>query len=462
MDPLSILSAVLSTSIAIYHWVDALKSKESAIQDLKSSVSSITVALHPLREKAASGALDSQIGVVTCLQELGECLNTAREHLQTWQESKARRAGSISRRILAFLDPSQVIDLVKEDRVRLNQMVTTLILATLAWTPGSGLQASASPLDCLHNAEAKTFWGQMIGCEVLPILFPRESFLTRARSPQTFRCSADTFCAALGTWLGVSIPDNLLLQLDEQGFGGVTPSSFAHFVGDQPLAQAISRYTRPIILPAAQGLDRLIVWVTENEEPHSSTIEYAESIGVKVVSFSSLAAVKCWMELNHQYIVAVAGSHRLRFISDSSRNEGGIFNHAAGELLLRYIRGRLLPSPCLIYAPSIDTTAYVTGYERAGSTTDVRIVWGYIQALAEGVRDVEWVGFNARAGSVQVAPPLTGLQDQWFIRPLLLYVTGTKPEQDQLHIDYAASLGITVVTLFATDELRRYVNANQA
>ncbi|KAJ7653184.1 hypothetical protein DFH06DRAFT_1474937 [Mycena polygramma] len=442
MDPLSILSTVLSTSIAIYHWVDALKSKESAILDLKSSVSSITVALHPLREKAASGALDSQIGVVTCLQELGECLNTAREHLQTWQESEARRAGSISRRILAFLDPSQVIDLVKEDRVRLNQMVTTLILATLAWMPG--LQSTASPLDCLHNAEAKAFWGQMIGA-------------------QTFRCSADTFCAALGTWLGgsISIPDNLLLQLDEQGFGGVTPSSFARFVGNQPLAQAIFRYTQPTMLPTAQGIDRLIVWVTENEEPHSSTIEYAESIGVKVVSFSSLAAVKSWMELNYQYIIAVAASHRLRFISDSSRNEGGIFNPAAGELLLRYIRGRLLPSPCLIYAPSVDTTAYVTGYERAGSTTDVRVVWGYIKALAEGVRDVEWVGFNARAGTVQVAPPLTGPQDQWFIRPLLIYVAGTKPEQDQVHIDYAASLGITVVTLFATDELRRYVDVNQ-
>ncbi|KAJ6551730.1 hypothetical protein B0H19DRAFT_177565 [Mycena capillaripes] len=211
----------------------------------------------------------------------------------------------------------------------------------------------------------------------------------------------------------------------------------------------------------AQSIDRLIVWVAENIEDHTSSIEYAESLGVRVISFSSLAAVKSWMELNNQFISAVAASHRLRFISDSARSEGGIFNPAAGELLLRYIHGRLLPSPCLIFASSVDTTAYVTAYERAGSTTDVRIVCGYIKALAEGVRDVEWVGFNVRSGSLQVAPSQVIPQDQVFIRPLLLYVAGTKPEQDQVHIDYAAGLGITVVTLFTTDELRRYVNANQ-
>jgi hypothetical protein len=58
-------------------------------------------------------------------------------------------------------------------------------------------------------------------------------------------------------------------------------------------------------------------------------------------------------------------------------------------------------------------------------------------------------------------PSQTSAQGQWFIRPLLIYVTGTKPEQDQVHIDYAASLGITVVSLFTTDELRRYMDANQ-
>ncbi|KAJ6551729.1 hypothetical protein B0H19DRAFT_1264370 [Mycena capillaripes] len=162
MDPLSIFSTVLSTSIAIYHWVDALKSKEKAIQDLKSSLLPITLALRPLQEKATSGALASQLGVLACLQELGECLNSAREHVQTWQESDARKAGSIPRRILAFLNPSQVIELVKEDRVRLNQMIAALGLAIqIAWTPG--IQGTSSPLDFIPNMEGKKFWEQMIG-----------------------------------------------------------------------------------------------------------------------------------------------------------------------------------------------------------------------------------------------------------------------------------------------------------
>ncbi|KAF7368855.1 hypothetical protein MVEN_00211000 [Mycena venus] len=420
MDPVSILSTVLSSAIAIYRWVGDLKSKENAILDLKSSLSSLTLVLHPLREKAASGKLNSQVGILACLQDLSECLTTAREHLQTWQESEARKTGHINfKRILAFLDPSQVIGMVKEDAVRINQTITMLTLAVqLAWTPG--LRSTTSSLDFIANAEAKAFWRQMIGAD-------------------TLCCPMNVFSAALSTWLGgtVTVPDNLLLQLDEQGFGGVTPSSFSRFVGSQSIAQAIAQYIKPIKI-TEKTVDRVIIWVAA--ENARTNVEYAESLGIKVICFSSLAAVKSWMELNHQFILSVAISHRLRFISDSARNEGGIFNPAAGESLLRYIRGRLLPSPCLIFAPSVDTTTY---------------------ALAEGVRDVEWVGFNVRLGTVQVLALVPSPQDQWFIRPLLIYIAGTRLDQDQVHIDYASFLGITVVSLFSTGELKQYVLANQ-
>ena len=117
-----------------------------------------------MREKAASGALDSQVGILACLQDLCECLNTAREHLQTWQDSaaEARKAGAIKRRILAFLEPSQVIGMVKEDRVRLSQTITMLALAIqLAWTPGP--RSTTSALDFIVNTEVKAFWREMIG-----------------------------------------------------------------------------------------------------------------------------------------------------------------------------------------------------------------------------------------------------------------------------------------------------------
>jgi hypothetical protein len=159
---------------------------------------------------------------------------------------------------------------------------------------------------------------------------------------------------------------------------------------------------------------------------------------------------------------ATANSHRLRFISDGAQTKGGFADPAAGELLLRYLRRRQLSSPCLIFAESVATTAYVTGYGRAGSTTDVQILHGYIKALADGVRDIEWVGFDRRWGQQPEAlNHQVSAQAWYFIRPLLLYVVGTRLEQDQAHIDFAAGLGITVVTLFTTAELRRYIITNQ-
>ncbi|KAJ7171060.1 hypothetical protein C8R46DRAFT_1087574 [Mycena filopes] len=450
MDPLSILSAVLSSSIAIYRWIDELKSKETAIADLKSSLSSITLVLHPLREKVrAAGALDSQVGVLACVQNLGECLDRAREHLQTWQESESRKASSIPRRILAFLDPSQVLDMIKEDRTQLNHNITILTLAIqLAWAPaGPQTTPRTTPLDLIANPEVKAFWLQRIGTH-------------------TPCCPNTTFAAALSAWLGgISIPNNLFLQLDEYGFGGVTPSSFDRFVGAQSISGAIARFTHsasPAIAP--QVVERLIVWVADNLQDCRSSIEYAESLGIRVISFSSLAAVKTWIGLNEDLILATAASHRLRFISDSARNEGGIFNPTAGELLLRYIRGRGLLSPVLIFASSVDATSYVGAYQRAGSTSDVRVVREYIKALAEGVRDVEWVGFNARWGMVPAPPSTPSLgseQHQLFIRPTILYVTGTQPNLDQGNIDFISSLGIMVVSFLTTDELKQYMDANQ-
>ncbi|KAJ7760930.1 hypothetical protein B0H16DRAFT_555339 [Mycena metata] len=312
MDPLSILSTVLSSAIAIYRWVGDLKSKENAILDLKSCLSSLTLVLHPLREMAASGKLDSQVGILACVQDLSECLSTAREHLQTWQESEAQKAGPINfKRILAFLDPSQAIGMVKEDAVRINQTITMLTLAIqLASTPG--LRSTTSSLDFIVNAEAKAFWRQMIGWAYFPCVWV---VLTGIQSADILCCPMNNFSLALSTWLGgnVTVPENLLLQLDEQGFGGVTPSSFSRFVGSQPIAQAISRYIKPIKVPAAPSVDRVIIWVAENPENYGAHVEYAESLGIKVIGFSSLAAVKSWMELNHRgCCLIVTSSKRLK------------------------------------------------------------------------------------------------------------------------------------------------------
>ncbi|KAJ7471168.1 hypothetical protein B0H11DRAFT_1373305 [Mycena galericulata] len=330
MDPLSILSTVLSTSIAVSHWIDDLKSQETAILELKSSLSSITLVLHPLREKAASGTLDSQAGILACLQDLGECLDCARDHLQTWQESETRKTlGFLARRILAFLDPSQVLAMIKDDRVRINQSVATLTLAIqLAWLPGLPATAPVSPLDSIQNQEVKQFWRQMIG----------ES------GAYSFRCPLTVFRAALGRWLGGNIPDVLIFQLDEQGFGVVTPSGFSRFVGSQSVSQAISQ-SIPSVVSTPQA-DRLIVWIAEHLEKYASSIQYAESLGIKVVSFPSLAGVKSWMELNE--VTACASCLTLRAMRagcSTPRRASCFCGTSVGARLRRPVSYSAPPSP---------------------------------------------------------------------------------------------------------------------
>ncbi|TDL23034.1 hypothetical protein BD410DRAFT_186986 [Rickenella mellea] len=91
----------------------------------------------------------------------------------------------------------------------------------------------------------------------------------------------------------------------------------------------------------------------------------------------------------------------IRFISDNVRleeiaDEGPHLNASAGQNLLRYLRGRLLSAPVLIYTgASITWTRYVMRYESAGSTTSPAICMEYIASLAAGMSDdTKWKGFK--------------------------------------------------------------------
>ena len=92
---------------------------------------------------------------------------------------------------------------------------------------------------------------------------------------------------------------------------------------------------------------------------------------------------------------------RVRFISDNVRLErtpgaGTYLNPTAGETFLRYLRGRFIASPVLIYTgQSITSTRYVQGYAAAGSTVSPRQALMYIVNLAGGKdNDAEWRGFD--------------------------------------------------------------------
>ena len=94
---------------------------------------------------------------------------------------------------------------------------------------------------------------------------------------------------------------------------------------------------------------------------------------------------------------------RIRFVSDNARYEsttpqaGHFLNLAAGESLLRFLRGRHFNLPVLIFCGvSLPYTTYVRQFEHAGSTTSAQVVRNYALALANGKNDDEgWVRFKA-------------------------------------------------------------------
>lgn len=169
MDPLSILATVVSTAISIYNWVDQLEATSDTIRDLHGTLSSITVVLKPLQTRVSDGSLSNDPGILVCVQDIGETLGRAREHLLLWQESEARKKGKLRKRILAFLDPGSVLDELKEDRTRLDQKIGVLALAvqlsplTSSYSIASAPESLPSPADQLTNAEVREFWRQMIG-----------------------------------------------------------------------------------------------------------------------------------------------------------------------------------------------------------------------------------------------------------------------------------------------------------
>lgn len=93
----------------------------------------------------------------------------------------------------------------------------------------------------------------------------------------------------------------------------------------------------------------------------------------------------------------MAGAHCLRFITQNVRLERGTLVLSAGEDTIKYVRAQAFAAPVLVLcSSSVATTRFVTLYGRAGSTTDARIVRGFVEALAAGVRDTEWVGFDRK------------------------------------------------------------------
>lgn len=72
-------------------------------------------------------------------------------------------------------------------------------------------------------------------------------------------------------------------------------------------------------------------------------------------------------------------------------------NPAAGEQLLRYVRGRGYKAPVLVHCfHTLPSTTYVRSYEQSGSTALGTVCVDFIKALAQAeTKDARWRTFGA-------------------------------------------------------------------
>jgi len=154
----------------------------------------------------------------------------------------------------------------------------------------------------------------------------------------------------------------------------------------------------------------LLLWVDDNPDNVIHTMQFAEELGVCVVSITSTHDAKEWIDMNLDFLRANNTGSRIRVISDNARIESldpstptasppeETYNFSAGESIIRYLRGNFLTEiPILICCGgSIPYTKYVENYELCGSTCVMSVAEGFVRALKDGrVDDEEWRGWDA-------------------------------------------------------------------
>ncbi|OCH92758.1 hypothetical protein OBBRIDRAFT_410451 [Obba rivulosa] len=202
MDPLYIVTAVLSSALAVQRWIRQKQTKNKVIAELSNTVDRVYDILSPLHASLSirDTGWNSQtttllsipegheelppddLNVVSCLLDTGEALSVLKEHLTLWKEK------SLTANVLAFLTPQTVIGRLQEDGDRLQQRLNLLSFAlqvstyrtgqrlhrTLQALSSSGqalsseqvLSSGPSPLDFIKNPDVGRFWREQIGLHV--------------------------------------------------------------------------------------------------------------------------------------------------------------------------------------------------------------------------------------------------------------------------------------------------------
>ncbi|KAL0066428.1 hypothetical protein AAF712_006470 [Marasmius tenuissimus] len=454
MDPIGILSAVISTASFLIDWMEARRGQERTLNDIHTTVRNIHQSiLLSLIEKSKAKTLDSRLAGP--LEALHDVLRRTQDHLVGWEQSRSKRRA----RIWATVNPWAIQDKLKDDERKLMvsmQILATSMMAVSITLPECRNEGRVSPLDISTNPGVRRFWALEIG-------------------EQVSYCTPEALISALCHYFEIELKnwakDIIALRLDEYGSGKITLANLDSFVGSLSLFEAIKNIDIIQDQPQAKGLNPtrnleptpsskpILILVDDCLENHTETLDHAESLGINSYAFTSTAAAKTWIEYNEDMLHHADEAAQLRVVSDNARWEKDVdadpsqtsvqfsMNLRAGEAIIRFLRGRQFTAPILISAGySMPVTDYVLQYTNTGSTCFQEVVNDFLDPLSGRPDDGWWCDFDVQGKS--------------FISPTVMWVnediTG-----DRRYIENGVSLGLKINTFTSTEAAQEEMTSNE-
>ncbi|KAK1217413.1 hypothetical protein PQX77_019953 [Marasmius sp. AFHP31] len=454
MDPIGILSSVISTASFLIDWMEARKGQERTLNDIHTTVRNIHQSiLLSLIEKSKAKTLDSRLAGP--LETLHDVLRRTQDHLVGWEQSRSKKRT----RLWATVNPWAIQDKLNDDERKLMvsmQILATSMMAISVTPPECRNEGRVSPLDISTNPGVRKFWALEIG-------------------EQASYCTPEAMVSALCHYFGIELKnwakDIIALRLDEYGSGKITLVNLDSFAGSLSLFEAIKNIDiiqdqpQAKVLNSTQNLGLtpplkpILILVDDCLENHAETLEHAESLGIISYAFTSTAAAKTWIEFNEDMLHYADEAAQLRVVSDNARWEKDVdvdpsqtsvqfsMNLRAGETIIRFLRGRQFTAPILISANySMPVTDYVLQYTNAGSTCFQEVVNDFLDPLSGKLDDGWWCDFDVQGKS--------------FVSPMVIWVnedfTG-----DRRYIENGISLGLKINTFTSTEAAQEEMTSNE-
>ncbi|TFK22909.1 hypothetical protein FA15DRAFT_595244 [Coprinopsis marcescibilis] len=411
MDAFSLLTNIISVARGIHSWLDQLQCKKDKLRQLQWRVKTLIDTLQPHLDLQKHDKLPND-GMIDIFLELAAILSSIRERLSVYR-AKFRLS-----KFMEFINPAVLLSRLEDDEKRLSRWIelfslrlqvnaTKHVETLLSLSPTTTVNRDAVIHHC-KVGDVVEFWDLCVGNDVA-------------------MASPAEFLTGLRCWIRENIDEflfsSLLSTLDPDNLGSILRKNLDAEVGDTSLKQYVSQLKETLsngAEPPSQNLmdsdddvtvvdedttsheepnvHPTLVWIDDRMQNNKHEIKHAESMGIHVVTLPSTAVAKLWIEENEARLRELERTNSLRFITDNARWEGSertqmFLNMTAGETILRFLRGKRLTSPVLVYCgESVVCTEYVKLYSAAASTKQADTCLKFLEYLSplKGRKAVVW------------------------------------------------------------------------